>query len=307
MKSIFIRLIVPVVLLAAAFFLKTVVFDDRGGGTSGGKGPAQQGSLGVPTGESGEGSSVQVEKTLWYWGFEIGLERATIHTMDGGRRLNVSATLKNQGDQAANLDNTILLTSNAKSYPLNNLPRIVPGGSTGKDMFSFEIGQDEVAFEDASLTFGNADKAQAVVRLGSDEKPQTFEPREVKLPGGPLAAGAVSMEVADAELRADHPSHRGNRFFYQAPAGRLFLHVDVAGVTTTSQSGRNIKPDTITLKLPDGSTVAAEFLNEVAYPDKPARDFRVSFQINDSPRGTYSLILRDTEAGAAASTEFTIG
>jgi hypothetical protein len=60
--------------------------------------------------------------------------------------------------------------------------------------------------------------------------------------------------------------------------------------------------------LPDGTTVAADDLNQLPSLDKPAQDFRVTYLVNDPAPGTYLLILRDTSgAKPTASIEFKVG
>lgn len=250
----------------------------------------------------GRDAEVEMGRSLWYAGFKITLQRAVLHTVGDVRRLDVAASLENQGDQDVVLERTIFVESHSRSHELaysSDLPT-VPGRSTGKGTLSFEVGND-FSLGDAVVTFGASDRNQAVVPLGSAGTVASLEPVPVVFAATRLSAGRLTLDVRRAEARADDPLAGGYR---QAPRGHRFLVVDFASIATTVPYGQNVFNGTIVVTLPDGTTVAADSLNELPYPDKPAVDFRASYLVDDPPQGAYKLVLRDD---ATASVDFTVG
>lgn len=250
---------------------------------------------------------VEINKSVWYSGFKLTLGRAALRTAGRSRVLDVPVMLENQGDNLVALDKAIYVTSNGRSAELDydsDLPR-VPGRAAGKGGLSFAVGSS-FFLSDAVITLGKSDMAQAVVPLGSSGALEALQPLPVSFTTRTVTAGELSVEVRSGELRADDP--RSDRY-RQAARGHRILILDFASSSTTAESGTYyIRPANIVVKLPDGTTVAPETIDESATLAKPARDFHASYLVNVPVAGSYGLVVNDTRTTKkSASIQFKVG
>jgi len=250
---------------------------------------------------------VEINKSVWYSGFKLTLGRAALRTAGRSRVLDVPVMLENQGDSFVALDNAIYVTSNGRSAQLDydsDLPR-VPGRAVGRGELSFAVGSS-FSLSDAIVTLGKSDMAQAVVPLGSSGGLEALQPVPVSFTTRALTAGELSVEVRRGEVRADDP--RGNSY-RQATTGHRILILDFASASTTAENGAYyIRPGNIVVKLPDGTTVAPETIDESAYLAEPARDFHASYLVNVPVAGSYGLVVNDTQKTKKSATiQFKVG
>ncbi len=312
-RSLWPKVLVPVVLvIVVALLIRFLSDDDPETGVTADDSPAAgavSGESGLPTASEGPAETAEIGQTVWYWGFEVTLGRASLRTVDGARVLDVSTTMDNQGDDLVALDGTIVVTSKGRAYELasgSDLPA-VPGGSTGKGTLSFAV-DSAFALDEAVVTFGRSDQNQAVVPLGSSGELVTQQPVPVTFTTRTLASGVLSAEVRGGEVRGDNPG-RGSNDRGQVSKGRRLLVLDFDSIATTIGSGYNVYGSTMVVQLPDGTTVGPEFLNVSPFPDQPVRDFKAGYLVNEPPGGTYLLVLKDMldPDAAAATAGFKVG
>jgi hypothetical protein len=313
------RLAKPLISLAVVVVLAIVVGQLTGNGSSPDAGVNANAGVGGPVGRGTTGAGVDavlatvpVDKTVWYLGFKVTLDSATVRRVDGAAVLDIPVRLENQrrsnvyaGDVISS--GAIIVTSNGRATELSSdsdLP-LVPGRATGKGTMRFGVG-DDFSLTDAVVMLGSADKNQATVPLVQSGNLVALEPVPIALGDKSLSAGVFSIEVAGAELRAD-VLERNPALDVEVAKGHRSLVLHLATASTTETFGRNFTPGNLVVGLPDGSTVATEYLNEVIYPNQPARDVDVWFVVNDPPAGAYQLILKGgPDEDATASIAFSV-
>ena len=252
-----------------------------------------------------------MDKTVWYLGFKVTLESATVRRLDGAAVLDIPVRLENQRRINAETrdvisSTSIIVTSNGRATVLSgesNLP-LVPGRATGKGTMRFGV-RDDFSLSDAVVTLGSPDKNQATVPLGQSGNLVTLEPVPVNLEGGSISASAgnLSVGVDGGEVRSDGLDTD------EVPKGHRALLLHLTTVSTPVPYGYAFGPANLLVRLPDGTSVGSETVStiEVAYPDKPLVDIDAWFLIDDPPVGTYQLIVNEYLKGATGSVEFSVG
>jgi hypothetical protein len=248
-------------------------------------------------------ASVEIGQGFWFAGFHVTLGSASFDPSVG--LVTVDATFENLGSEPAVFDGTSSLVSGGSSYESSateSLPT-VPGMRTGSGEFVFDV-DEGFAFEDASLTFGVADINQAVVPLDVTGEAVSLEPVPFAV-SGEASAGAIAVDLTDAEVRADVPEEHG-----QVEAGHKALtigfdvtnHGSYAGGFAFSY-GLNLA-----LELPDGTTIAADDGPiELLALGTTLPDQWVRFTIPDPATGEYRFVLIDDTESVRESIPFRIG
>lgn len=288
-------LLLPVLLIAAAC--------SGGGGDAGPTATAE--AAATPTTAAAVRDTVQVGRSYWHAGFKVTLGEATLENSV----VTIEATFENLGNRDARPNSRLALTSGGESYTASSLiqdiPQ-VPAGLSSSGTLAFDV-DEAFSFDDAVLTVGNPDNNQATVPLGPDGGDAvSLEPQEIAVTAS-ATAGAVTVNVTGAELRADLPDQHD-----EMAAGKLsltiFFSIDVgSGI----QLGQGVfQSPNVALTLPDGTSVAvpsdgASGVNELLQGKEGTTisDLSVRFEVDDPAAGTYVFLVRGAYGPGGADVE----
>ena len=197
------------------------------------------------------------DESFWHAGWKVTLGEAALEAGDfGSTTVTIEATFENLGASDATFDSQLALTSGGQSYTDSALGQELaehpPGGLSGKGVFAFSV-DEEFGFGDATLIIGNPDNNQANVPLGPQgDELVSLEPRAITV-SGQVTAGALTVNVEGAELRADLPGGASEVGRGQPALTIRFSATPSAGI----QIGQGVLKDpNVALKLPDGTAVA---------------------------------------------------
>ena len=252
----------------------------------------------TPTAQASAGDSVTVNESFWHSGWKVTLEEATFDP--AGSSVSIDAMFENLGADTSTFDSQLVLIAGGENYTDSTLDQElpnVPGELSGNGVITFRVGAG-FSFDDAVLVIGNPANNQARVPLG----PQggdlvTLEPQTVAI-NGTVVAGAVTLNVMDAEIRADFPDlHRP----VEAGSLQITVHFSASVASGIAIGEGVLQSQNVALKLPDGSAVAVisdgrSGVNELLQGKEGTTipDLSVRFQIVDPPAGQYALVLRGT-------------
>jgi hypothetical protein len=252
-------------------------------------------------------TTVDVGQEAWFAGFHITFGTATAEMKSGDGTVEIEATFENTGDDSSRLDATISLASageTAREGITQDIPS-VPGGGSNKGVFAFYV-DDTFSFDDAILTLGQPAIQKAVIPLkGGAAQAVSLEPVKVTVSGG-AKAGALQLDLARGEYRADSPWKHG-----QQKKGTLVLTIEYSATFNSGFAGGfAFTGENVALKLPDGSTTGAiqdgqSQSNELIGPNSTKKDLLSRFEIEDPAAGSYVLLVR--EANATGEIPFIIG
>ena len=261
--------------------------------------------------DGAEEGSVLVNESFWHAGWKVTLGEATFTPGDfGSAEVTIEAEFENLGEDQATFDSELLLTSGGNDYPDeasagHDFP-LVPGLRTGEGSLAFRV-DDEFSLDDATLTIGNPANNQAVVPVGPDgEDLVSLEPREIAA-AGTATAGAVTLTVERAELRADLPDRHS-----ETEDGSLALAVYFSATPQTGiQVGQGVlQSEHVILELPNGTTVAVisdgvSGVNELLQGKEGTTipDLSVRYEVPEDAAGTYALVLRGKYGPGGADVE----
>ena len=255
--------------------------------------------------------TVTVGESFWHAGWKVTLGDATFVPDEFATGdVSIDAEFENLGSADASFSSQLLLTSGGNDYDDetiegHDLPQ-VPGGRTGKGSFNFRV-DTEFKLDGATLIVGNPDNNQATVPIGPDgEDLVSLEPREIVVSGA-VTAGAVTLNVERAELRADLPDKHS-----EMEAGTLAVTVYFSATPGTGiQVGQGVlQSPNVALELPDGTTVAVisdgvSGVNELLQgrENTTIPNLKVRFAVEDPPEGAYAFILRGKYGPGGADVE----
>lgn len=252
-------------------------------------------------------TTVEVGKEAWFAGFHVTLGTATAEITPGKRgTVKIEAKFENAGDEDARLDATINLVSAGETATEGfdqDIPS-VPGGSTGKGLFAFDV-EDSFTFGDAVLTLGQPANQQAVIPLGSGGEAVTREPVKLTVTGSGKA-GDLQIDLTGAEMRADSPWKHG-----QQKKGSLVVTFGYSATFTSGFAGGfAFTAENVALKLPDGTTVGVvqdgrSQSIELIGPNSTKKDLFSRFEIEDPAAGEYAFLVRSFD-NAVDEIPFTI-
>lgn len=261
--------------------------------------------------DSAEEDSVRVNESFWHAGWKVTLEEATVTPGDfGSAELAITATFENLGADQATFDSQLLVTSGGNDYAEetfegHDLPT-VPGVREGEGSFNFQV-DDEFSLDDATLIVGNPDNNQAIVPIGPrGDELVSLEPQEVAAAGN-ATAGAVTIIVERAELRADLPDLHS-----EVEDGKLALTVFFSATPQAGiQVGQGVlQSPNVILELPDGTSVAVRSdgvsgVNELLQGREGTTisGLSVRFEVPEDAAGAYAVVLRGNYGPGGAEVE----
>lgn len=258
-----------------------------------------------------EEGTVQVNETFWHAGWKVTLEEATLTPGDfGSAELNIIASFENLGSAEATFDSQLLLTSSGNDYSDegfagHDLPR-VPGEREGEGAFAFKV-DGEFTIDDATLIVGNPDNNHAIVPIGPDgDDLISLEPREIPAAGS-VTAGALTLTVERAELRADFADKHTEMEEGTLALSIYFSATPAAGI----QVGQGVlQSQHVIIELPNGNAVAVisdgvSGVNELLQGKEGTTipDLRVRFEVPANAFGTYAFVLRGAYGPGGADVE----
>ena len=305
-----------IVMLGAAAAAAILVIGCGGGGDEEDEPTQEPQATSQPPTEVSEtpaaGDTVSIDESFWHAGWKVTLGDATFTAGDvGSAGVAIDATFENLGEDTATFDSQLVLTAGGENYSDasvdQDLPQ-VPGGLTGKGVIAFDV-EDTFAFDDATLIIGNTNNNQAIVPLGPEgDALVTLEPRAIAV-AGTVVAGALTVTIEGAELRADLPDVHSI-----AEKGKLLLTVRFSASPAAGiQIGQGVlQSEAVALKLPDGTAVAVRSdgrsgVNELLQGKEGTTipELSVRFEIDDPAAGNYAFVLRGNygPGGAEATGE----
>ena len=275
--------------------------------------PAPETTEATPEGEDEEVAeeSVIVEQEFWHAGWKVTLGEATLaETETGSGELLIDAEFENLGVDEAVFDSQLLVTSAGNDYADetfegHDLPT-VPGLRTGDGSFNFVV-DEEFVLDEATLIVGNPANQQATVPIGADgDELVSLEPQEIDA-AGTVTAGAVTLTVERAEVRADLPYKHS-----EMEAGTLAMTIYFSATPGTGiQVGQGVlQSPNVLLELPDGTAVAVisdgqSGVNELLQGKEGTTipDLAVRFAVEEPVEGSYAFVLRGKYGPGGADVE----
>ena len=234
-----------------------------------------------------------LNESIYHSGFEVALGSAVLTPATESCTpgdVAVDATFRNRGSDPYQFDAEVILTSGGHDYALSfatDIPR-VPAARTGKGVLHFAVDRD-FSLSDATLTFGGARLHQALVPLGA-ESPDAFTSlMAYTVPlMGKFTAGTLQFDMKGGYIRPDQP---WDHTTLDKKHYNVLLLFSATYVASNGAGGNNTDKDNFSLKLPDGTSVAADdgpielFSNVGTTLD----DLYVSFTVPGPMEGKFAL------------------
>lgn len=240
-------------------------------------------------------TTVQVDQTISFAGFDVTFGAATAELTEGqGGSVAIEAMFENTGSDAARFDGTLNLASGGENATEGfdmDIPS-VPGGQTGKGTLAFNV-EDSFSFDDAVLTVGRAENQQAIVPLTPTAGTAVSQAPVAVTASGDGAAGDLTLRLLGGEYRADQPWSHG-----QMEKGTFVLTMNYdASFESDFAGGFAFSGENVALRLPDGTTVGPiqdgkSQSIELIGPNATVKDAYSRFEIEDPAAGEYALLVR---------------
>jgi len=242
-----------------------------------------------------------LKATGWYGGLVVHLDRVVAVLDAGGGPVRLDLQLENPGNDPGGLGGPILLAAGGRGVepvPGTSMPE-VPAAGRASVTLEFDV---DGAFEmdRAAIRIGRSAEHQVIVPLlpGSLDL-VTLEPITTALTGK-AAAGALSVALASAELRADLPD-----WGLELAHDTLALSVTYAARYTGNFSGGfAFTGSNIRLRLPSGREVAVREDGhsqslEALKPGVTVMGLTSRFEVPTPGPGEYALVVRDGKESSA--------
>jgi hypothetical protein len=269
------------------------------------------GATPTPTAEETvQEETVQVDQSYWHAGFKATLGEARLTEGDfGGLVVEIEAAFENLGKTGNRPNSTLVLRSGGQDYTDSALGQDIPFvavGTTSDGLITFRV-DEAFSFDDAVLVVGMPTNNQAMVPLtpGAGEL-VSLEPQEIAASGS-ATAGAVTLTLTGAELRADLPERQS-----EEEAGKLALTVFFSATPQAGiQLGQGVlQSDNVALKLPDGTSVAvrddgSSGVNELLQGKEGTTisDLSARFDVSSPASGQYAFIIKGNYGASGAQVE----
>jgi hypothetical protein len=260
--------------------------------------------------ETAQEETVQVDQSYWHAGFMVTLGEARLTEGDfGGLAVEIEAMFENLGKTGNRPNSTLVLQSGGQDYTDSTLSQDIPFvsvGETADGLITFRV-DEAFSFDDAVLVVGMPTNNQAMVPLtpGAGEL-VSLEPQEIPASGS-ATAGAVTVTLTGAELRADIPETQS-----ELEAGHLVLRVFFSATPQAGiQLGQGtLVSDNVALKLPDGSSAAVRDdgvsgVNELLQGKEGTTitDLSARFDVPSPASGEYAFIIKGKYGASGAQVE----
>jgi len=255
--------------------------------------------------------SVIVDEAFWHAGWKVTLGEATLSESEtGGGELFIEAEFENLGTDEATFDSQLLITSAGNDYADETFEGhdfpAVPGLRTGDGSLSFSV-DEEFVLDEATLIIGNAVNQQATVPIGADgEDLVSLEPVDIAA-AGTATAGAVTLTIERAQLRADLPEKHS-----EMKAGKMAMIVFFSATPGSGiQIGQGVlQSENVLLELPNGTAVAVisdgvSGVNELLQGKEGTTipDLAVRFEVDEPVEGAHAFVVRGNYGPGGADAE----
>jgi hypothetical protein len=245
----------------------------------------------------------QLSTKVWYAGLVLDLTSATAVFDPNGGTVTLLATIENPGPDDRTPDFPIRITAAGEGFdPVHGteLPS-VPAGGSADVLISFDV-PGRGGIDDAVIRIGRSSANQVLVPFGGGPVPlRTLEPVTLTTTG---TATAVDLRVTlrSGELRWDLPDWAD-----EEPVNTAALTLTYDAVYQGSAPGGfPFTADSVTLTLPDGSTIkprADGRSQSIAQLAKGAAQTGLSsrFDVPAGLPGTYTLVIHNGTARGTVS------
>jgi hypothetical protein len=224
--------------------------------------------------------------------------------------LFIETEFENLGTNEATFDSQLLITSAGNDYADETFDGhdfpTVPGLRTGDGSFSFGV-DAEFDLDEATLIVGNPANQQATVPIGPDgDDLVSLEPIDIAA-AGTATAGAVTLTIERAQLRADLPEKHS-----EMKAGKLAMIVFFSATPGSGiQIGQGVlQSDNVLLELPNGTAVAVisdgvSGVNELLQGKEGTTipDLAVRFEVEEPVEGAHAFVVRGNYGPGGADAE----
>jgi len=268
-------------------------------------GPASPGPTDVPI-QTPSVTLYQLNTKVWYAGLVLDFTSATAIFDPNGGTVTLLATFENPGDDDRTPDFPIRITVAGEGFdPAHGteLPSIPAGGSADV-LLSFDV-PGRGSIDDAVLRIGRSTANQALVPFGSGPvRLQTLQPVTLSVSGTATSAD-LRVTLRSGELRWDLPDWADEE---PVNVAALTLTYD-ALYQGTAPGGLPFTADSVTLTLPDGSSVTPRAdgrSQSIAQLAKGAAQTGLSsrFDVPTNLPGKYVLVIHN--GSAKGSVSFTV-
>lgn len=236
--------------------------------------------------------------------FEVGT--AVLEPTEIGGRLSLDVVMENLSERDSGPDGGALwlaVDGASVGTPESSLPT-VPAGASGKGEIAFSV-DESFALQDAVLRFGaETVNSSAVPFDGSPVTtiaPATYDPP---------AEGSTSVWSITPESVTTYAQDIWNGYDVETGEGYLLIGLS-ATLLETDTSGMNISSGDFSLRLPDGTSRAAEGgaypgINEVISGGATIPDLQVTFPFMLEETGEYALVFAGQRDEETIEMAFTI-
>lgn len=281
-------------------------------------GSSSSGNSGGATTSPSSGAGIAANKNLgsefWFNGFHVTIGdikyTPPVGPSPGVKRvdseLTIAATFENLGATTATYNARMSIASNSQAYTSVGgsqvLPR-VPGKSSADGVISFNT-DAKFSLDDAILTVGEATANRAIVPLGKTGTLTSLQPRKLTLSGAVNQANEYTLNVTGGTLSYDDPDRH-----HEEEPGQGLLTITYS-VTTTGTFTCCITPAKTTLKIPDGTSVAAQDITpttSIPVKGTTRQGDTAAFLVKVPAEGAYDAVFASNHTpGQTADLAFTI-
>jgi hypothetical protein len=285
-----------------------------GAKSSTGGGSSQGGSASTETGGAGVAATATLNKEFWYGGFHVTLGQVQytpapkptpgVYLTQG--KVVIQARFENLGPDTSNYNATTSLAVGTNQYTDvdgqdQKVPN-VPGKAVGTGALAFFV-DNKFDLAKSVMTVGSAQYNQAIIPFGTSGSLISLAPIKVPVTGSLVMPGLYKLDITGGDLAYDNSANHSEE---NAGEQLLVVHFSRTALVDTCC----ISASQFSLKLPDGTAVAADRVEEccgigTAGTTKP--DQLVTFVFKKAD-GSYDMISKEKVQGndVQADVAFTI-
>jgi hypothetical protein len=237
----------------------------------------------------------QLDTKVWYAGLVLDLTSATAVFDPAGGTVTVLARFENPGTDDRTPDFPIRITAGGQGFdPVHGsqLPN-VPAGGSADALISFDVA-GRGTLDGAVLRIGRSEANQALVPFGDGPVAlKTLEPVELQVSGTAKSIDLL-LTLKTGEVRWDLPDWSDEE---PVNIAALTLTYDVV-YKGSAPGGFPFTADTVTLTLPDGSSIhprgdgRSQSIAQLAQ-NAPQTGLSSRFDIPTNLPGTYTLVIHN--------------
>ncbi|MVU76031.1 hypothetical protein GPX89_02090 [Nocardia sp. ET3-3] len=250
-----------------------------------------------------------INKTGWYEGFEITVDKATVTPDEfGGAKVLVDITYKNTSTKDGTLDIVPGVEVGGALDPGAgwDTPTVPGKGSAAGDVTTTvkKLDSADHLLDTVTVVYGTAADNQTKIPLKADTKADSVAPKTLNV-SGKLVQDQTTVEITGGTITPSYKKGERNKM-------DLALHIKLVGGSGIAAGGSNIFYEYFSIKTPDGQSVVAdirgpidELLDRNQTIDKA--DLFAIFVVPSPGTGPYVVSYDATKgASAAPSYSFTV-